>query len=119
MARGRKPTKIDQGRFEGMVTFGATCLDCANEFNCTEESIVRYVKRTYGTNFVEFSNKKRGTVRMKLRHKQIQLALEGSVPLLIWCGKQYLGQSDKIEQSIDQAPTRLIIDRGNPKPTDE
>ena len=103
MKRGRKPIEIDQGRLEGMVTYGATCLDCANEFDCSEDTIVNFVKKTYGMNFSEFSNKKQGTIRMKLRHKQIQMALEGNPVMAIFLGKQYLGQSDKVEtkQEID------------------
>ena len=34
-----------------------------------------------------------------LRRKQVQLALKGNATMLIWLGKQHLGQSDKVEHS--------------------
>lgn len=42
-----------------------------------------------------------GTAELKtsLRRTQVQMALSGNVPLLIWLGKQCLGQSDKHEQN--------------------
>lgn len=97
---GRKPLPIDEGILETMVMYGATCLDCADKFNCSEDTIVRYIKKNYGMNFAEFSDKKKSAVRMKLREKQIQMALKGNVALLIFLGKNILGQSDK--QDITQ-----------------
>jgi hypothetical protein len=32
-----------------------------------------------------------------LKRKQFQVAMRGNPALLIWLGKQYLGQSDKLE----------------------
>lgn len=34
-----------------------------------------------------------------LRKKQLQIALKGNVVMLIWLGKQYLGQVDKVNTS--------------------
>lgn len=34
-----------------------------------------------------------------LRRKQYQLAMKGNATMLIWLGKQLLGQSDKVEHS--------------------
>ncbi len=36
---------------------------------------------------------------MKLKRKQIDVALQGNVVMLIWLGKQYLGQAEKTEES--------------------
>ena len=30
----------------------------------------------------------------------MEIALKGNVTMLIWCGKQYLGQKDKTESAI-------------------
>jgi hypothetical protein len=38
-------------------------------------------------------------LKTSLRRVQVQMALSGNVPLLIWLGKQCLGQADKHEQS--------------------
>lgn len=38
-------------------------------------------------------------MRMSLRRWQYEKAKEGSVPMLIWLGKQYLGQREKIDET--------------------
>ena len=35
--------------------------------------------------------------KIALRKKQIEMAMDGNVQMLIWLGKQYLGQQDKQE----------------------
>ncbi len=50
----------------------------------------------------------------KLRERQIDIAMNGSVPLLIWLGKQYLGQRDKAEQTIREEV--VTIEELPPKP---
>ena len=37
-----------------------------------------------------------------LRQKQFQMAMDGDVRLLIWLGKQYLGQKDSPEVMVDE-----------------
>lgn len=92
---GRPRIKIDKNVLDVMLQYGATCLDCADKFNCSEDTIANYIKRKYKMNFSEYSHKRQATVRMKLREKQIQMALNGNVTLLIWLGKQKLGQVEE------------------------
>lgn len=47
--------------------------------------------------FAEYSDQKRAKGKLSLRRKQFQLALSGDRTMLIWLGKQYLGQVDKSE----------------------
>ena len=42
----------------------------------------------------------RETGKKRLRDKQLQSALRGNVTMLIWLGKQYLGQSDKLQAEV-------------------
>lgn len=94
--------EIDKGKLEGMVMFGATCLECAEILGCSDDTIRNFVHSEYGLTFSVFSHQKKGQIRYKLRRKQIELALAGNVTLLIWCGKNILGQS---EQGLaDEAP---------------
>lgn len=41
----------------------------------------------------------RAEMLTSLRSKQVALALAGNVTMLIWLGKQYLGQQDKLQHS--------------------
>ena len=44
------------------------------------------------------------------RKAQFEKALGGSVPMMIWLGKQHLDQKDKIEQTNYNEPLPLIIE---------
>lgn len=44
--------------------------------------------------------------RCSLRKKQFEVALGGNVGMLIWLGKQYLEQSDKLEQKSEVTEKR-------------
>ncbi len=80
------------------------------QFQCTQEEVAwfyevsvdtleRACKRQKGLKLAEFLTQNRMKGRSKLRVKQMQVALAGNVPMLIFLGKQYLGQSDKVEQN--------------------
>lgn len=47
--------------------------------------------------------------RVSLRRRQYQLADEGDRTMLIWLGKQYLGQSDNPEASVDVEDTEAFF----------
>lgn len=42
--------------------------------------------------------------RSSLRRKQFEIALGGNVGMLIWLGKQHLGQRDKSELELQERP---------------
>jgi len=46
-------------------------------------------------------------LKISLRAKQVETALDGSVPMLIWLGKQMLGQKEKLEHS-DEGGARQV-----------
>ena len=50
----------------------------------------------------------RGEVKEKLLKKQVDLALEGSVTMLIWLGKNYLDQTDQF-QPANQTAVQVVI----------
>lgn len=60
--------------------------------------------------FSGYFAQKRGTGKISLRRKQFQTALagKGNVSMLIWLGKQWLGQKDAAEFSgPDNGPIQL------------
>jgi len=44
------------------------------------------------------------TGKRALRRKQMEKAMEGSDRMLVWLGKQYLGQKDVVADGDDDAP---------------
>lgn len=47
-------------------------------------------------------------MKVNLFAKQYEIAMEGNVTLLIWLGKQYLGQTDKIDNE-DNKPSEINV----------
>lgn len=82
---------------DGVLQFGATLIDCSELCQVAEDTIQRHIKKRFGVTFSEYRNKKMGKMRMKLLQKQYECAMNGNTALLIFLGKQYLGQSDKVE----------------------
>ena len=74
---------------------------------CTEEEIAECLNTTPDT-LLNSDNKelfrsaiKRGQANhhQSLRRKQYEVAMRGNVSMLIWLGKQYLGQTEKVQQT--------------------
>lgn len=91
---GRKRINIDANALDTLLNYGATATDCSEILKCSVDTIERFIKRKYGLKFAEYADKKKSAVRMKLREKQVAMALQGNVTMLVWLGKQMLGQTD-------------------------
>jgi hypothetical protein len=59
--------------------------------------IQRRIKERYDCSFVQFRQQKFEGQKIKLRTYQWRSAEKGNVTMQIWLGKQYLGQSDKLQ----------------------
>lgn len=92
---GRPPKEIDQKQFENLCALQCTEVEICGWFNVCEDTLNAWCKRTYGETFSETFKKKRSPGKISLRRAQFQLAEKGNASMLIWLGKQYLGQSDK------------------------
>ena len=73
---------------------------------CTQEEIASYLDVSTRTlqrdaEFCHIYKKGLDKGRMSLRRMQYKAADGGNSTMLVWLGKQYLGQSDKQEMSID------------------
>ena len=74
---------------------------------CTNEEIATVVgchSDTLADNFSEYLKKGRQRGKMSLRRMQFEKAQSGNTTMLIWLGKQMLGQKDRIETSEDMQP---------------
>lgn len=83
---GRDKKIIPPNEVEHLASLGCSDRDIA-EYYAISESTLRY-------NFSDFLVKGRHQLKTTLRQKQLQVALEGHPTMLIWLGKQYLGQGE-------------------------
>ncbi len=61
------------------------------------DTLYRSCQEIHKIGFAEYSAKKKVEGVELLKAKQYQVAMEGDRTMLVWLGKQYAGQKDKIE----------------------
>ena len=90
MARPKK-YKLDTDQVTKLAAFGCTNVEIASFFDCSESLLCKSYSR--------FLTKGREKGKIRLRQLQWRAAEKGSHTMLIWLGKQVLGQSEKTEHS--------------------
>lgn len=93
-----KAVDIDMKVVEGMASIGGTNVEIA-EYLGVSEAVIR--KRCKAELL-----KARANLRLRLRKAQINKALAGNPTMLIWLGKQMLGQADKQEIAVGDLSTK-------------
>ena len=88
MARPKK-YDIEPEQVEKLAGYGCTNIEIASIFGC-DESLIR-------KSYSEYLTKGRDKGKIRLRQLQWNSASAGNVAMLIWLGKQLLGQTDKTE----------------------
>lgn len=102
MAKGQvkqAQIRINQAEFEELCFMQCTREEICRWFRISESTIIRWCKNTYGKDFNTSYKNFASDGKISLRRAQIQKATRGKMDttMLIWLGKQYLGQTDKIE----------------------
>lgn len=74
-----------------LASIGCTDREIAQWYDCAEPTLKE--------NFGVYMTRARSEMRQRLRRAQFQHAINGNATLLIWLGKQLLGQSDNPHSS--------------------
>lgn len=98
---GRPAIDIDREQFEKLCGLRCTLAEIAGFFDCSDDTIERWCTRTYNLGFAEVFRQKASRGDISLRRRQMEIAQGGNVTMLIWLGKQRLGQADKREDKIE------------------
>jgi hypothetical protein len=91
LPEGRPAKAIDPSVVATMAEEGATTEDIADSFDVSRDTIER--------RFMPELRLGRLRLRNKIKKKQIDMALAGDRGMLIWAGKQFCGQREKIEHT--------------------
>lgn len=105
MAGGRPKKELDIEEFEKLCALQCTEEEMCSWFNVDDKTLTRWCKDTYNMSFSEIFKIKRSKGKVSLRRTQMKMA-KTNVTMAIWLGKQYLGQTDKIEQSVGISDSR-------------
>ena len=91
---GPKPIEINWEQVEKLAGLFCTQEEIASVIGCSVDTLARRKE------FADIMKKGQAEGRASLRRWQFVKARDGNVTMLIWLGKQYLGQSDKVEQTV-------------------
>ena len=95
----RPKKEIDKRQFENLCKLQCTEIEVCSFFDITDKTLARWCKETYNKRFSEVFREKRAMGKISLRRKQWQLA-EKNATMAIFLGKQFLGQTDKVENTL-------------------
>lgn len=101
--------KIDREQFEKLCELQCTEIEISGYFRVSHDTLQRWCKEVYNTDFAYIYEQKKGTGKIALRRYQMQQA-EKNPTMAIWLGKQYLGQRDNFETENKDENKVTIID---------
>ena len=97
-----KKYNLDTNQVEQLAGFGCTDTEIASFFDISRTTLER--------NYEQYMTKGRESGKIRLRQMQWASAKKGNVAMLIWLGKQLLGQSDKQEITTTELPEGFNVE---------
>lgn len=104
---GRPPKQLDKDTFESLCFIQCTQSEICSVMKTTDKTLNKWCIDTYGEGFSDTYKKQSEDGKKSLRRLQFDSARKGNVTMLIWLGKQYLGQRDKTEYTENIASEKL------------
>ena len=92
---GRPQVKIDWKKVNKLMEAGCSGGEISGHLGIHSDTLYRRCVTDNGAEFSEYIKQFKAKGDTLLRKKQFELALEGDKSMLIWLGKNRLGQSDK------------------------
>ena len=91
----RPKIEIDFDMVKKLCAIQCTGQEIADVLDVSYDTVERRVKEVYQISFADYIKKHSANGKMSLRRKQHEVAMNGNTTMLVWLGKQYLGQTDK------------------------
>jgi hypothetical protein len=104
---GRPKKIIDKDQFETLCEIQCTQSEICSVLKVSEKTLIAWCKDTYDDTFSNTFKSLSEGGKSSLRRWQFKKAQDGSVPMLIWLGKQYLGQRDRTEYTENVTSEKL------------
>ena len=95
----------DWAEVEKMMVVQNTEEDIAYIVGMSVDTLCNRIKERYGVTFSELYQQKKRFGKDKIRKAMWNAALKGSIPMLIWLSKNWLGMKDNPEEIFEQKPT--------------
>ncbi len=101
----RKTVDMPVEQVRELASIGCTQSELGRVFGLSQSQISRRLAKEPYRSAWEGG---RAEGDMSLRRKQHELAMSGDRVMLIWLGKNRLGQADKVESSVEEKPTTQV-----------
>jgi hypothetical protein len=110
--QGRPEAVIDWKKVDSMLQAHCTGTGIASLLGVCPDTLYRTCEDKFKMTFSAYSALKKGEGKELLRQKQFSVAMNGEKSMLIWLGKQYLEQADKLETIVQnvEVPEDDIIE---------
>ena len=92
MPRKLSSETLTDAQLEELAAIGFSDAEISNLLAISES--------TFKAHYTSVIKRGRGRLRKSLRRAQVRSALSGNSTMLVWLGKQYLGQSDRLAHSV-------------------
>ncbi len=89
----RPQLKLDESLIEKLASIHCTMEEIASVCECSVDTLER--------RYAELIKKAKDKGKSSLRRHQWEAAQKGNTTMLIWLGKQLLGQRDVVEQQVN------------------
>lgn len=102
MARPLKETKINEDQIFQLAKIMCTDTEISDVAGVSVDTLQR--------RYAAVVEKGRNDGRASIRREQFKLAMSGNVPMLIWVGKQYLNQVERVHAALDVRTREPSVD---------
>lgn len=92
----QKPADIDVEQLRKLAILNPTVEEIAAYFSVSKPTVIKYLRRK---DYITALEEGRSNRKTSLKRMQWQAAQKGSVPILIWLGKNELGQREPAPQT--------------------
>ena len=111
---GRPKIEIDFEKVDALCAVFCNCEEIVSilkfDMKVSYDTVERRIKEQFDITFAEYVKQKQmAFAKPKLRKAQFDCAMSGNATMLIWLGKQYLGQVDRQEMKIEGGETPVEI----------
>lgn len=108
---GRPPFVVDYEKLSALCRIHCTEIECAAVLGCHMDTLSQCLKRDGHGSFPEYFKIHSSTGKVSLRRRQWRAAVEdGNVTMMIWLGKNHLGQRDQPEEVQDNSQLDKVIE---------
>ena len=104
--------EIDWDQVDRMCEYHCTGEEQAGILGIDYDTLNAACKREKGCGFSDYFKQKASGGKMSLIRRQFTAAMDGNSTMLVWLGKNWLGQSDQPEPEAQDLPP-IVIERAS------